>query len=775
MIRLSRKHLFYLTPLLIILIAALPASGAGDTNASGVEMLSINGTAFLDENSDTFFSAGERGLANVSLRLMQGDVEVAFAATEDTGEYIFANLTPGDYAVVVESADLSALTAPASGRYEVTLADLPAYFLDFGFSSPGEQSAARSLREYPIMRPTEQTAAAWSMQFNASDKAYISPEVSATLASYPPLSFSLLDQLEYTPSERDQGNCGNCWAWAGTGVMEIDYARQMGLSDRFSVQYLNSNFNGGCGFDGACCGGWLSGVADFYRSWKIIVPWNNTNAHYCDGATYCGLCSPVSASSISTSTSYPLETISAVTIPSHGLTSARAIENIKNVLLQGKAIWFAFFLPDSSSWNSFFSFWGSQQESAVWKPDSACGRSYSFSQGGGHAVLCVGYNDTDPKNRYWIMLNSWGDTPGRPAGLFRVNMNMNYNCAYGGLGSAFYWMTLDMSYPEDENKNSPPDTPSVPQGPAQGAVGAASSYSASANDGDGDPVTITFDWKDGATTEVGPVASGQAVTAAHSWSGEGSYAVAAKATDGKGASSGWSEPLDVTISSVNRPPAKPVAPQGPATGRASRPYSFSSSSTDPDGDAVSLVFDWGDSSQNVTAISPSGQTVSASHIWANTGRYSLRVRAEDGKGGVSPWSSYAVIRISSAKNSLTRKPSTPSGASAGLAGKSYFYQSRSTDPDQDRIYYTFDWGDGSSQETDSLASGALARAGHSWSRAGTYQIRIKATDSSGEDSLWSSSKKVKIYVSARGNARDNSTVQGAEAQPEKKSCGCRKN
>ena len=158
----------------------------------------------------------------------------------------------------------------------------------------------------------------------------------------------------------------------------------------------------------------------------------------------------VSASTISTNPHYDLSAISVNTIPTQKLAKEEAISNIKNVLLQGKGIWFAYYLPDKSAWNNFFSFWGTQPESAVWQPDSACGRSFDYQNGGGHAVLCVGYDDTDPNNRYWIMLNSWGNTTGRPAGLFRMNMDMNYDCSYGDIGYAFYWMTLDMSYPQGD-------------------------------------------------------------------------------------------------------------------------------------------------------------------------------------------------------------------------------------------------------------------------------------------------------------------------------------
>ncbi len=777
MVRLSRKHLFYLTPLLIFHIAALPLSAADETSAPEAALLSINGTAFFDENSDTVLSSGEKGVAGIIIRLTQGDVEISFAETGESGDYIFSNLTPGDYEILAESADAANLTAPASGGYEVALADLPAYYLDFGFSAPLQENASAAIRQYPLMRPTPEMATAWSMNYNASEMAYLSPEVSATLASYPPASYSLLDQLEYTPSERDQGNCGNCWAWAGTGVMEIDRARQTGASDRLSVQYLNSNFNGGCGYGGACCGGWLSDVADFYQSRGIIVPWNNSNAQYGDTRTQCGSCSALSAQAISLAPSYPLDSISAVTIPTHGQGQEKAIENIKNVLLQGKGVWFAFFLPDDSSWNSFFSFWGRQPNSAVWKPDFSCGKTYNYLQGGGHAVLCLGYNDTDPSNRYWIMLNSWGVTSGRPDGIFRVNMDMNYNCAYAGIGSAFYWMTLDMSYPDEEDddedeENSAPDTPSRPQGPAQGTVGAALSYSASDNDSDDDPVTITFDWKDGKTTVSDPVASGQTTYASHAWSRAGSYAVVARATDSQGISSAWSEPLSVKIT-VNSAPRRPDKPQGPAAGRAGQSYSFASSSIDPNGDDVRLVFDWGDGSQSTTDMLPSGQKVTATHAWTRAGSFYVKVRAEDGKGGKSAWSASARIRITSAGNSAPLPPAAPSGVSSGVAGKSYTYLARSSDPDLDSINYIIDWGDGNSTRTGSLASGAFVRSEHTWCQPGTYQIRIMATDSNGENSTWSSAKSVKINAASRGKASQAAGQSSSRQQKtEKSSCGC---
>ena len=54
----------------------------------------------------------------------------------------------------------------------------------------------------------------------AYNNAQVAPVQGLEIPS-PTTSLSLLDHLQYTPSERNQGYCGNCWVWAGTGIMEI--------------------------------------------------------------------------------------------------------------------------------------------------------------------------------------------------------------------------------------------------------------------------------------------------------------------------------------------------------------------------------------------------------------------------------------------------------------------------------------------------------------------------------------------------------------------------
>jgi hypothetical protein len=659
--------------------------------------------------------------------------------TNESGYYRFDEIEPGIYEVAEEGADGWNQTAPV-GAYSVTLTDRAAHHLDFG--NVQIQKAMSSHGDYPLMHPTPEQARRWIEQYQGAPRAYLSPKIEAQLAQAAGASYSLLGYLRYTPSERDQGRCGNCWAWAGTGVMEIDNAVQNGFLDRLSVQYLNSNFNGGnCKDCWACCGGWIQDVSDFYSSKGMAVPWSNANAQWQDGGRYCeDGSSLVPSSSISTNPNYPLVSAMARTIPTQGIEKETAISNIKNVLQQGKAIWFAFLLPYDSAWSDFFSFWNNEAESQTWNPDFACGATYDYLTGGGHAVLCVGYDDTDPSNRYWIMLNSWGAPVSRPNGLFRMKMDMDYSCSYKGLGYAFYWMTLDIDYGQS---NSPPETPSQPSGSTEAATGSLHSYTTSARDPDGDKVWYTLDWGDGASSLTELVPSGTTAGASHAWNKAGTYSVKAMATDSIGASSGWSSALKVVVTGQsNSPPDIPGKPSGSSEAAVGSIYSYTTSTRDPEGDQVRYTLDWGDGSTSITDMVPSGTTAGASHAWKKAGTYFVKAMATDSIGSSSGWSSGLTVYVKSSLPPST--PSKPSGATTAIAGSSYSYSTSATDPEGDRVKYTFSWGDGSSSVTDLVPSGTIAGASHTWNSAGMYLVKALATDSIGSSSGWSSALAVTV-------------------------------
>ncbi|MEI6634219.1 MAG: C1 family peptidase [Chlamydiota bacterium] len=282
--------------------------------------------------------------------------------------------------------------------------------------------------EYTIMRPDNETRVQWMKEDLSLPKQYIDPAIKPKRGS-----FSLLQYLPYVPAERNQGNCGDCWAWAGTGCAEVAHS-VAGVSDRLSIQYINSCGSNGTGF-WCCCGGTLFRFSDWYAGQKKFVPWANTNAGYADASLPSYTCpvapsSAVSCGSISTSPHYPINSIGAQTIATYGATQATAIANIKNALQQNKAVYFAFWLPNETSWAAFRAFWNNNDESSVFDVAAYSGLPWVDGEGGGHAVLIVGYDDTATPP-YWVVVNSWGlGTSGlRTNGIFHQKMDTNYDAS----------------------------------------------------------------------------------------------------------------------------------------------------------------------------------------------------------------------------------------------------------------------------------------------------------------------------------------------------------
>jgi len=278
-------------------------------------------------------------------------------------------------------------------------------------------------------------------------------------------TLNLLPHISYNAVQRNQGACGDCWVWSATGVMEVALDIQNGIKDRLSIQYFNSTYNNGTGSASsfpnsfACCGGNAEYFVNHYgQTLHKAIPWSNTNAAWGDGSRCCagttGCTSPntaVPVSSINTTPNYPITSITYGVLPTHTAVASTAIANIKSYLMQKKAVVFMLMFPTSTQLTNFRNFWNGEPQYNLLPYDAAhFGCNVLQVDPSGHGVVCVGWDDRDPNNAYWNMLNSWSDgnpgTHNRPNGLFRVPMNYDYSCKDGNGQYNTWWIAIPVVF-----------------------------------------------------------------------------------------------------------------------------------------------------------------------------------------------------------------------------------------------------------------------------------------------------------------------------------------
>jgi subtilisin family serine protease len=87
------------------------------------------------------------------------------------------------------------------------------------------------------------------------------------------------------------------------------------------------------------------------------------------------------------------------------------------------------------------------------------------------------------------------------------------------------------------------------------------------------------------------------------------------------------------LTEFNVAPEKPETPTGPTSGKPGTEYTFTTSTTDPDGDAISYMWNWGDGN-----FSEWLDTNEASYTWEQEAKFNISVRAKDIYGAESDWS-----------------------------------------------------------------------------------------------------------------------------------------
>jgi PKD repeat protein len=218
------------------------------------------------------------------------------------------------------------------------------------------------------------------------------------------------------------------------------------------------------------------------------------------------------------------------------------------------------------------------------------------------------------------------------------------------------------------------------------------------SDPDGTIASYAWDFGDGAT--------GTGVTASHTYSGTGVYAVKLTVTDNQGATNTTTQNVSVTAPPPNQPPAAAFTSSATFLNA-----SFDgTASSDPDGTIASYAWDFGDGA--------TGTGATATHTYAAAGTYTVKLTVTDDKG--TPNSVTHDITVQAPPpNQPPVAAFTPTVTNLSAS----FDGTASSDSDGTIASYAWDFGDG--------ATGTGATATHTYAAAGTFTVTLTVTDDKG--------------------------------------------
>ena len=95
---------------------------------------------------------------------------------------------------------------------------------------------------------------------------------------------------------------------------------------------------------------------------------------------------------------------------------------------------------------------------------------------------------------------------------------------------------------------------------------------------------------------------------------------------------------------------------------------------------------------------------------------------------------------------LNNPPSKPTidGQKVGTENEVMTYSATSTDPEEDQIFYEFDWDDGNTDWLGPYESGEMMQTSHMWELPGSYEVKVRAIDIKNRVSDWSNPLTVTI-------------------------------
>jgi len=217
--------------------------------------------------------------------------------------------------------------------------------------------------------------------------------------------------------------------------------------------------------------------------------------------------------------------------------------------------------------------------------------------------------------------------------------------------------------------NGPPELIAL-VGATSGAMGNSLLFVATVADPGAaqDTLTWTWDWGEGTTPTVGVNLS----SASHAWSAAGSFTLLLSVADEDGGS--FAQPVSVLISN---PGPTVGAISGPASVDEGQSGQWAAVASDASGNAITLSWDWGDGSSATAGLG----LLSAAHIYADDGVYTLTLTGTDGYGGTATTST--VVTVANLAPLITTLPQ-----GTALEGTPYVVVLTSTDEGADSPTYS---------------------------------------------------------------------------------------
>jgi parallel beta-helix repeat protein len=244
---------------------------------------------------------------------------------------------------------------------------------------------------------------------------------------------------------------------------------------------------------------------------------------------------------------------------------------------------------------------------------------------------------------------------------------------------------------------------------------AVSADASTSTDPQGQTLRYSFDFGDGTTLSDQPSA-----VASHSYPSAGTYTVTVTARNTSGLTGTASGSVVVAA------PPPPVQPPSaslvmtPANGTA--PLSVTadaSTSTDPQGQALTYAFDFGDG----TTL-PAQSAPTATHVYTSVGTFTAKVTVRNASGLSTPTTATVVTTAPAVQPPAASLTVTPASGAAPLALRAD--ASASSDPQGQALSYAFDFGDGTT-----VPSSATVTADHTYTAAGSYTVTVTVTNASG--------------------------------------------